>query len=121
MDRERTYRRREGGQALILTVLAMAVLLGFAALAIDVGLVFEDRRGQQNAADAAALAGASALPVPLTAIDRARDWAGRNGFVDGQNSTKVKITTPYKDPTIDCGALGERCVEVVISRPRSAL
>jgi Flp pilus assembly protein TadG len=55
----------ESGQVLILLTLAMVVLLGFLALAIDGGMVYADRRITQNAVDAAALAGAG---------DIARNW-----------------------------------------------
>ena len=41
----------------------MFVLLGMCALAIDVGLWYQDKRAVQSSADAAALAGASQLPV----------------------------------------------------------
>ena len=54
--------RREGGQTLLIFVLALTVLLGMTAMAIDVGLLFEDRRHMQNTADAAALAGVAELP-----------------------------------------------------------
>ena len=50
--------RGESGQVLVLTVLCMAVLLGFMSLAIDVGLLFRAKRNVQIAADAAAIAGA---------------------------------------------------------------
>src|SRR5439155_826956 len=49
--------RREGGQTLLIFVLALTVLLGMTAMAIDVGLLFEDRRHMQNTADAAAQVG----------------------------------------------------------------
>ena len=55
--------RRERGQALIMFVMGIVAFVGFVALTIDAGLIFEGRRGEQNAADAAALAGASALPA----------------------------------------------------------
>ncbi len=47
----------ESGQALVLIALALVVLLGFTALAVDGGMVYSDRRHAQNAADAASLAG----------------------------------------------------------------
>ena len=50
-------RPTERGQALVLIVLALVVLLGFTALAIDGSVVYSDRRYAQNAADAASLAG----------------------------------------------------------------
>ena len=50
--------RKENGQTLVHVALMMVVLLGFLALAIDVGLLYFERRRMQNAADAGALAGA---------------------------------------------------------------
>jgi len=49
----------EKGQALILVALAAIGLFAFAALAIDGSRMFSDKRHAQNAADTAALAGAS--------------------------------------------------------------
>ncbi len=79
---------RQGGQILILSALAMAAILGFAALTIDVGMYYEDRRHLQNTADAAALAGAAELPNdPAAAISKARDWALKHGIDAGDIKT----------------------------------
>ena len=48
----------EQGQALVLIMLAMIALLAFAALAIDGGWLYAERRRAQNAADNAAIAAA---------------------------------------------------------------
>jgi uncharacterized membrane protein len=48
----------ESGQVLVLVVLCMTILVGFMALAIDVGLLFRAKRNLQIAADAAATAAA---------------------------------------------------------------
>lgn len=53
--------RNEGGQTLILVVASMVVLMGFLGLAIDVGLLRTTEHKLQQAADAAALAGALEL------------------------------------------------------------
>jgi hypothetical protein len=50
-------RKSEQGQAIVLIALAIIVLLGFTALAVDGSMVYSDRRMVQNAADASALAG----------------------------------------------------------------
>ena len=50
----------QAGQVLVILVLVLAGLLGFAALAIDGGMYFSDRRYDQNAADSSAFAGAAA-------------------------------------------------------------
>ena len=54
------YKKSEKGQALVLIALAAVGLFGFAALSIDGGMVFSDRRHAQNAADTAAMAAALA-------------------------------------------------------------
>jgi len=54
--------RSERGQAMVLTTLFVAALLGIAALVLDLGTWFRAQRDQQAVADAAALAGAQALP-----------------------------------------------------------
>lgn len=51
-----------GASALVVAVFAV-VLLGVAALVIDVGMLYAERRSMQTAADAAALAGVQELPA----------------------------------------------------------
>jgi hypothetical protein len=50
------------GQALIMVSLMIFVLIGFAALATDTGMIWMNRRALQNSVDAAALAGVQELP-----------------------------------------------------------
>ena len=57
----------ESGQVLVVLAVALVALLGFTALAIDVGMVYSDRRYDQNVADAAALAGANAALKAMSA------------------------------------------------------
>ena len=53
-------RNKEAGQALIAALAALGiVLLGFAGLGIDIGYMRYEKRLQQTAADAAAIAGAA--------------------------------------------------------------
>ena len=54
------------GQVLIILAVSMVVLLGFLAAAVDVGLLLAQRRGAQNAVDAAALAVADAVYSGVT-------------------------------------------------------
>jgi hypothetical protein len=75
-----TSPRSERGQVLVLTVVALTVLLGMTALVLDVGSWFRTKRQLQAAADAAALAGAQALPDdPGNASSLAVSYAGQNG------------------------------------------
>ncbi len=56
------FHRRRSGQFLVLTAISMVVVLGSAALAVDVGLYLHGRQEIQTAVDAAALAAAQELP-----------------------------------------------------------
>lgn len=71
----------EAGQALVTVALMMVVLMGFAALTVDLGMVHLTRTKMQNAADAGALAAAGDLPGS-TAKQRALEYAGLNGAED---------------------------------------
>ena len=51
----------QSGMVAVIVAILLAVLLGFAALAVDIGHVMVVRNEIQNAADAAALAGACVL------------------------------------------------------------
>lgn len=72
--------RSQNGQAMILAVLFLSVLLGIAAAVLDVGAWYRADRQLQATADAAALAGAQALPdnQPQAAA-LALEYAGKNG------------------------------------------
>jgi len=73
----------------------MVVILGFAAIAIDVGLFLQERRDLQKSADAAALAGAQELPAsPGDAQQKAEEWAAKNG-IDAGEIDSVDITSTY--------------------------
>ena len=74
------FSKNESGQALVLFALLAIVLIGFAALVIDAGLAYAARAKAQNAADAAALAGAQDLPSFEAAIGKAKDYAEHNGI-----------------------------------------
>lgn len=50
--------QKERGQVLVLIILAIVVIFGFVALAVDGGRFFAERRRAQNAADAAVMAAA---------------------------------------------------------------
>lgn len=56
-----SWLRKQSGQAVVLVAVAVVVLTAILALALDGGGIYLDRRQAQNAADAAALAGAELL------------------------------------------------------------
>jgi hypothetical protein len=123
----------EKGQVLVLIVLAMVVLLGFTALAVDGGMVYSDRRHAQNSGDASSLAGGSAAALTLensditygdwncsnAAIGDARDnaeaaaidRAGDNGFgIDHDVSDNHGVITSCGEE--DHGAWTEKFIDV---------
>ncbi len=61
-------KKYEEGQALVLLVLGFVAFLGFAALAIDGGMVYSDRRHAQNGADASSLGGAGAAGTTMESL-----------------------------------------------------
>jgi hypothetical protein len=69
----------EHGQVAIVVALMLVVLLGFAALVVDVGLNWAARTQAQAAADAAALAGVIPLPSdPAAAVEDVRRYLNAN-------------------------------------------
>ena len=105
--------RSEGGQALILFVFGLVVLLGFAAMSIDVGLAYVERRNLQNAVDAAALAGAQDLvngESKATATATAVDYLHRHGFSAPDDTIEINIP-----PTSGQYAAKSGYIEVVAS------
>ncbi|MGZ8694930.1 MAG: pilus assembly protein TadG-related protein, partial [Gaiellaceae bacterium] len=86
------------GQALVLIVLTLTVLLGAAAFVIDVGYTYYAHRALQADADAAALAGAQALPDPSQAAMIAHQYTGAAG---GKNR-RVNLPTVNASVTTKC-------------------
>lgn len=72
LDRRRRHLTRARGQVLVVFALGLLVLLGAAAVTVDLGMWLSDRRTLQNAADAGAQAGISELlKRPITDAKRA--------------------------------------------------
>ena len=67
----------ESGQVLPLVVGIVAILCLLAGLVVDVGYAYHVKSELQASADAAALAGADALPDPAAAIDTANQYGSR--------------------------------------------
>jgi Flp pilus assembly protein TadG len=83
--------RNDNGQATVVTLVFLVVLLGMAALVLDIGSWYRADRSTQSTADAAALAGAQALPYdPADASSLAVQYANKNG--GGVTGGDVTIT-----------------------------
>lgn len=105
------YIRSESGQSMVLVVLMIFVLLGFGALAVDVGAMTYQKGLMQNAADAAALAGVQYLPNHNTAKTQAEKYVKEK---NGLPTDTVVVNTPYIDPVTNIE--DKTKVEVIITR-----
>jgi putative Flp pilus-assembly TadE/G-like protein len=75
-----TRHKQSCGQAYVITILFLAVLLAMAAAVLDIGSWYRADRSLQATVDAAALAGAQALPDgTATASTLASQYAVKNG------------------------------------------
>jgi hypothetical protein len=102
--------------------IALVVLIGIAALAVDVGDLWTTRRLMQSAADSGAVAGADEIALggsgsAITAA--AKDATSHNGFTDGaaragtSNTVTVAVHNP---PTSGPYAANSNAVEVDVSQ-----
>jgi len=94
------FRSQSSGQIIVLASIAMIAVIGFAALAVDIGYMYSTRRSMQTAADAAAIAAANALQSSNSNNyqQAATDVATLNGFTNGQNGVTVTVGTPTSGP-----------------------
>ena len=86
---------RERGQIIVLFALALVAIVAMVGLVLDGGSAYAQRRGEQNAADLAALAGANDYLVnsnSTQAIATARAVAAQNGYTHGANGVTVNVT-----------------------------
>jgi hypothetical protein len=116
------------GQVLPLFVGGLFAIIAIAALVFDVGQNLLDRRTEQNAADAAALAGARYLTEPACAasstiatcpeaVNAAVNMATANGFTDGVNSATVIVHIPPGPESVWSGYSGHISVQIRSTRP----
>lgn len=128
-----TDRRPERGQILVLFAGGLATLLVVAALAFDVGMMLVERRDQQNAADAAALAGAryslvsgtyhgmcDGAPSDNKAVKAACDVALANGFDAALDDEDVVVHIPPRNSSVGYNGV-PGFVEVDISTSRASI
>ena len=107
-------RKFESGQVMVLTAMALVVMMGFAALAVDVGLLWSQRRQMQTAADAGSIAAATALRYSQSYSAAATDTIKLNGFADGVGGVSVSVNRP---PTSGTYSGNSSYVEVVVKKP----
>jgi len=116
--------RRERGQTLAVVAVMIVLLVAFLGLVIDGGNVYAQRRQMQNAADAAALAGARALALGKgnsAAKTTAEQFAQANGAaacVPKTETYTVTVAVSKTVPTYFASVIGIR--EMPVSAVASA-
>ena len=84
--------RREEGQVIVIMVLFLVVLCGFAGFTIDVGRIYVAQRQLQEAVDAAALAAAQDLPTTATANTDVTAYSAYTGQKNAHTASMVAAT-----------------------------
>ena len=116
---------KESGQALVVVAMSGMVLLGFVALATDVGVLLHAKKQMQSAADSAALAGAYEFTLTGTyssAVQEGLADAANNGYSSTNcpaSPNTSGATVCIKEPTNDSHAAFNNpgYVEADISAP----
>jgi hypothetical protein len=111
-------RRRNDGSVAIQLALLLVVVIGMAALGVEITFLLFKHRQMQSAADAAALGAAVALTkgYPVDYAVEARAIAASAGFVHGVDGVVVTVNRP---PTLGSLAGDPGAVEVIVSQPQS--
>lgn len=129
---------RQEGYVIVTLALGLLALVGFGAFAVDLGVLYSARTAAQQAADAAALAGASTFiiqpqaPQPETASSQALNVALTNSVLDNSLTTPevavnvdaatrlVSVTVLHRRPTFLARALGLDTVDIQVQASAEA-
>lgn len=111
-------RGRERGAVAVVVAISTVVLLGFAALAIDLGAAYSDRQQLQNGADAGALAIAESCQSGLC-VDTADKYAKANKL-DGMAIGKV-VSATGNTVTVEASSTHTNWFGAVVGLPTTEL
>jgi len=104
----------ERGSILVIVALMMVVLLGLSALVVDVGRVYGQERKLQNALNAAAIAGARALPDTTKATTAANTYFFQlNGY---DLSTTPPIAFSFSNSNGTITVAGKQTVNYIFAK-----
>lgn len=108
--------RDERGSIAVNVAVVLIVMLGMVSLGVEVTNVYLTKARMQTAADAAAVAGATALGASGASSITSEVYAvaASNGFTNGQGGVTVTISNP---PVSGTYAGNDSAVEVVIKQP----
>jgi uncharacterized membrane protein len=109
--------RAERGAIIIMAAITLGVLIMFAALTVDLGAAWAQRRTNQSAVDAAVMAGgleyvASGAASSAKVVDVVRDFASRNIDIPADSAEWLTCTDPE--------GLADGFVPMTMATPSSA-
>ena len=111
--------RDESGATAVVIGLSMTALLGFAGMAVDVGVWYADKRAAQGAADSAAYSAAvdySAGDTTAGAKTAGQAVAAQYGYTNGVTGVTVTVNTP---PTSGTHTATTGAMEVIVTKTES--
>lgn len=97
-------RSTERGSVIVIFAFSLTVLLGFSALAVDLGYARQRSAQAQNSADFAALAGAGVLKTGTSAEAKveALGYVEKNGFIGADAQVNVPPTSGLRNGVAGC-------------------
>ncbi|MGP0224886.1 pilus assembly protein TadG-related protein [Paenarthrobacter sp. NCHU4564] len=126
MRRIRARGNGEQGAVAVFVALILVVLLAFAALAVDAGMLYSERAQVQNGSDAAALAVAQKCAVSISdpncsvTPQIAKDLANKNSIDSRGNINSVNLDLTNRTVTVSAGSQqaggGANSVSLVFAR-----
>jgi hypothetical protein len=109
----------QSGASAVVIGLSMTALMGFAGMAVDVGVWYADKRAAQGAADSAAYSAGMDYggdEATSRAKSAARAVAAQYGYTDGVGGVTVAVNTP---PTSGSHTATTGAVEVIVTKSES--
>ena len=111
----RGFCRDERGVTAIMTGLLATALMGFAGLAVDVGIWEMNLRNAQGAADLAAYSAAIGANKGADTTIEAKGVAASMGFIDGDSGVTVTVRHP---PISGPHAGDSAAYEIIVQKPQ---
>lgn len=102
--------KNEKGSVSIISAVCIVIFLAFAALVIDLGIVQAEKSSLQNAVDAAALAAANELPDTQKALETAREYMQKNGYLPSD------ISVTFSDSNRVINIVGQKQIEYLFAK-----
>ncbi len=118
--------RRERGAVAVVVAICLVVVMGFVALAVDIGSIYSDKQQLQNGADAAALAIAQSCQrnpstCTATAASATADKYAKANKLDGQSTGEAVLDAAHGKVQVEADSTHANWFAGVLGAPTSAI